>query len=364
MTARIPLLALAALALLTGLYGGLWRLGWSLPHGTQLAALHGPLMISGLFGTLISLERAVALGWKWPYAAPALGAAGTIALLAGLPPIVGATAYVLAAAVLAAASLVITTQQPAIFTGSLLFGAVAWLVGNILWLTGYPVQDLIGWWLTFLVLTIAGERLELSRLMPQRRGSEPLFLFAVGLLVVGAHNGIATENGAILYGLALLVVTGWLLRHDIACINIRKNGQTRFFAAAMLAGYVWLGAAGAMLLALPPGKTAFAYDMSLHAVLIGFVFSMVFGHALIILPAVTGMALRYNRILYGPLFLLHLSVAVRVGAGLAEWDPGRKGSGILAIAALASFALSVAVSARVRTKSKPGADHALPQANA
>ena len=65
----------------------------------------------------------------------------------------------------------------------------------------HPIPDLVGWWLAFLVLTIAGERLELSRLMPQRRGSEPLFLFAAGLLAAGAQNGLMTGNGAILFGL-------------------------------------------------------------------------------------------------------------------------------------------------------------------
>lgn len=361
MKARIPLLALAAMALLTGLYGGLLRLGWTLPQGASLAALHGPLMISGLFGTVISLERAVALGGKWPYAAPLLCGAGTLALLAGAPPAIGAAAYVLGSAVLVAASLAITIQQPAVFTGALIFGAAAWLAGNVLWLMGHPIPDLVGWWLTFLILTIAGERLELSRLMPQRRGSEPLFLFAVGLFAVGAHNGIGTENGAVLFGLGLLVTTGWLLRHDIARLNIRKSGQTRFFASCMLAGYLWLGIAGAMLLALPPGAAPFGYDMALHAILTGFVFSMVFGHALIILPAVTGIKLRYGSILYGPLLLLHLSVALRLGAGLAEWEPGRKGSGILALAALVSFVLGLVHSARTHPETKPG--EALPQAN-
>ena len=59
---RLAFLALGALALIAGLYGALGRLGWTLPAGDSLAALHGPLMISGLFGTLIGLERAVALG--------------------------------------------------------------------------------------------------------------------------------------------------------------------------------------------------------------------------------------------------------------------------------------------------------------
>jgi len=346
MPLRIALLALGALALLTGLCGAMARLGWSLPHGASLAALHGPLMISGLFGTLISLERAVALGRGWSYAAPACSGLGTLALLGGAPEAVTAAAYVVAAAVLASGSLLITLQQRAVFTGTLLFGALAWLAGNVFWLAGQPVPDLVGWWLAFLVLTIAGERLELSRLMQPRRGSEALFLFAVGLLVVGAQHGLPTESGAILFGLAVIVMTLWLVRHDIARLNIGRTGQTRFMAACMLAGYTWLGLAGVVLIAFPPNKVAFGYDIALHAVLIGFVLSMVLGHALIILPAVARIRLRYAPILYAPLLLLHGSVALRVGSGLGGWDLGRKGSGILTLIALAGFIGSLAVSAR------------------
>lgn len=36
-------------------------------------------------------------------------------------------------------------------------GALAWVVGNALWLTGSPVYRIILWWAGFLVLTIAGE---------------------------------------------------------------------------------------------------------------------------------------------------------------------------------------------------------------
>ena len=60
---RLPLLALSILALLAGLWAGLLRLGWSLPPiQPGLYVAHGPLMVCGFLGTLISIERAVALG--------------------------------------------------------------------------------------------------------------------------------------------------------------------------------------------------------------------------------------------------------------------------------------------------------------
>ena len=53
---------------------GLLRLGWAVPRpATELAAFHGPLMVSGFFGTVISLERAVALARRWAYLGAARG---------------------------------------------------------------------------------------------------------------------------------------------------------------------------------------------------------------------------------------------------------------------------------------------------
>lgn len=341
---RVPLLALAAIALVTGVFGGLGRLGWSAPHGTSFTELHGPLLLCGLFGTLTSLERAVALARDWPYAAPALSGLGTLALLAGTPIAVGAGAYALAAVTLAAGSLVITIHQPALSRGTLLFGALTWLAGNVLWAMGNSIPQVIGWWLAFLVLTIAAERLELIRLRAPKRGSEALFLFALGALLAGAQNGVMTGNGATLFGMALLIMVAWLLRHDIACLNIRRSGQPRFMAACMLAGYAWLAVAGVALIAYPAGASTYGYDVALHAILIGFVVSVVFGQALIILPELICLRVRYAATLYGPLFLLQGAVALRVGAGVAEWGTGRASSGALVFLAIACFALALAVS--------------------
>ncbi|MDT3684723.1 MAG: hypothetical protein RO009_06750 [Pseudorhodoplanes sp.] len=338
---RVALLAFGAVSLLTGLYGGLLRLGWALPHGTGLADLHGPLMICGLFGTLISLERAVAIGRDWTYAAPAFSALGSFALLAGMPSIVAMSSYIIAAAVLASASYLVVLRHPALYTGTMLFGALAWLAGDILWMTGAALPDVAGWWLTFLILTIAGERLELSRMLQPKPGSEALFLFAIGLLAAGAWNGLLNANGSTLFSIGLLACAAWLLRYDIARRTIRQQGQTRFFAACMLLGYAWLGIAGGLLIAVPPADYAFGYDLALHAVLIGFVLSMVFGHALIILPAVTGLRVQYHARLYAPLAILHIALLLRLAGGLAEIDVLRLWSGPLTIVALLAFLGSV-----------------------
>lgn len=351
---RVLLFAMATIALLAGMWGGLGQAGEGIPHGS-LAELQVPLLVCGLFGTLISLERAVALGRGWAYAAPSFSALGTLTLLSGAPTAVGAATYALAASALSAVLLVIALSQPALFTGTLLFGALTWLAGNLFWAMGSPIPDVVGWWLAFLILTIAAERLERSRLRAPKRGSEALFLFALGMLLVGAQNGVISMNGSMLFGMALSIAAVWLLRHDIVWLNLRRSGQARFMAACMTAGYGWLATAGIVLIVFPPDSSVLGYDAAIHAILSGFVLSMMFGHALIVLPAVVRLRVRYARLLYAPLLLLHGAVALRVGSGLAEWEGGRAVGGALSVLALAGFALALAISSKRLPESGTGA---------
>ena len=68
---RLLFMALAGLSLLAGLWAGMLRLSWPLPLlASTVLPNHGPLMVTGFLGTLIGLERAVALKRRWPYGAP------------------------------------------------------------------------------------------------------------------------------------------------------------------------------------------------------------------------------------------------------------------------------------------------------
>ena len=80
---RLPLLLLGALGLGAGLWAGLARLGVGSPLVTPLA--HGPLMVSGFLGTVISLERAVAARKQWAYLGPLSCGLGTLAFVLGQP---------------------------------------------------------------------------------------------------------------------------------------------------------------------------------------------------------------------------------------------------------------------------------------
>jgi hypothetical protein len=335
-------LAIGAASLIAGFWTGLARIGVAVPNLDRLDAWHGPLMISGFFGTLISLERAVALNRPFAYAAPTLSAVGALALLFDAP-MLAIVLFILASAALTIATAVILVRLPTLFTTVLTLAAAAWGIGTLAWLGGRPMGEVTGWWLAFLVLTIAAERLELSRLLAPSRWAQALFVAAIALIVAGAARGELASDSAPLTAVGYLACTAWLVVHDIARRTVRQSGQTRFSATCMLAGYFWLGVTGFYLLISPPASAAFAYDAAVHGIAIGFVLSMVFGHALIILPAVTGVAVRYHPALYGALALLHLSVALRIVSDFFEWVGLRAASGPLTIAALLVFAGTVAI---------------------
>ncbi len=339
---RFVALGIGALALLLGLLTGLARLGLQIAGATPVAdELHGALMICGFFGTLISLERAVALGRWWAYAAPAVAAAGALVLLAAPAP--GAALFLLAGLLLTVDSAVVVVRLRALFTVMLAVAAACWCAGTAAWLASGAIADAVGWWLAFLVLTIASERLELSRLLAPPPLSQAMFLAAVLLILAGAARAEFAAGSAPLTGVGLLATTAWLLKHDIAMRTVRGTGQARFSAVCMIAGYVWLGVAGIVLLTLPPGAMAFSYDAAIHAIVIGFVLSMVFGHAPIILPAVTGLRVRYSAAAYASLGLLHVSVLLRVAADLGDVTVAREASGLLTVAALVAYAGTLAV---------------------
>uniref|UniRef100_E6QPL7 Uncharacterized protein n=1 Tax=mine drainage metagenome TaxID=410659 RepID=E6QPL7_9ZZZZ len=336
---RLPLLILGFVSLIIGVLAGLARLGWNVPlPSAQLLLLHGPLMVSGFLGTVIGLERAVAMGHRWAYAGPLLSGLGGIAFLIGLPFFIGATAITLGSAVLFAGTTLIMLRQRELFMLTMVLGALSWLVGNLLWLAGTPVPGVVTLWINFLILTIAGERLELSRFLPPSPVAKRVFAGILVMLLAGSFLS-GTGTGIILYGVGLLALALWLLRQDIARRTVKEQGLTRFIAVCLLSGYAWLAAGGITLL-VAGGLTGVAYDAVLHTILIGFVFSMIFGHAPIIFPAVLRVKMPYHWTFYLPLLVLHASLLVRLtgdGLGLPEL---RSLGGLLNAAALVLFVLS------------------------
>jgi hypothetical protein len=340
--AWLPLVATIAAMLLVGLWAALQRVGWALPDlRTGLATIHGPLMVGGVMGTLISLERAVALAGqrvRWPCGAPVCcGLGGILLVLTGDTPL--AKGCILAgSAFLLLAMALIYRRHPASFTLIMLIGAGCWLAGNALWLVGQPVYQVVHTWIAFLVLTIAGERLELSRITRLTARAKTLFNAALALFLVGvAITVLNLDVGLRVAGAGEIVLGLWLLRYDIARKTVRKPGLPRFAAVCLLAGYAWLTVGGALGIWYGAVYAGFSYDALLHAVLLGFVFSMVFGHAPIIFPALSGHAITFHPAAYSYVLLLHLSLALRETGDWTGWLPGRMWGGLLNVAAVLLF---------------------------
>ena len=354
---RAPMLVLAFVSLFAGIAAGLARLGWPFPAPVaELAVLHGPLMASGFFGTVISLERAVALSRRWGYLGPLLTGLGAAAGILGAPFAIAPMLVATGSAVLLAASIVFYRRQRELFTLTLALGALSWLLGNLLWLAGRPIYLSVPFWIGFLVLTIAGERLELSRVLPPSAAARRAFVAAICVLLAGiALSLLAWTAGTLLLGAGMLLLSLWLMRQDVARRTVKGRGLPRFIAVCLLTGYAWLALSGlAILVSGGLGFGGHAYDAALHAVLLGFVFSMVFGHAPIILPAVLRVAVPYAPYFYLPLALLHLSLLLRLAGNWMMLEQWRAWGGALNGIALLAFVLGTIAAVVRGRRTTPG----------
>jgi hypothetical protein len=247
-------------------------------------------------------------------------------------------------------NLLLLRRQPAAHTGLLLVAALCALAGHGLFAAGFAAAAVLPWWFAFLVLTIVAERLEMTRLM-RRRAAAPLTLgAAVGLLLAGAAaSALSPLFGGLLYGLALAALAAWQMAFDIVRRTLRAHGLSRYMAVALLLGYGWLGVAGAGWIMAGLGAAPWR-DTALHALALGFVFSMVFAHAPVILPALLRVKLLFGPWFYAPLALLHGSLAVRLAGGAI--DPAWRAAGAAGNALAMGLFLLVVIGSAIAWRAK------------
>lgn len=339
---RIPPIALlpfALLALVLGILTGLVRLGYPMPVA-EAVGQHGALMIGSFLTTLILLERAVVFKTNGALLAPLLNGLSLPAFW------LGATELAQGLLVAGALSMVLMTYLFLVrhrhsYYYLLLAGSICLAVGNsLLFRNGfYPLA--VPWWIGFLLFTIVGERLELSRFLPLTTGQRAILWVLLALVALGIGQPFHGAGQPVL-GAGMLGVALWLLRFDMALKSLRKPGQARYSGVWLLMGYGWLFLSG--LLFLLPVRNAFWYDAALHSFFLGFVFSMIFAHAPIILPGVLGQGgVFYHPLLYAWAGLNSVSLGLRL---LADWQAlpdWRVVSGFGQAAALLGFFATMAL---------------------
>ena len=309
---------MAILNLLGAVGGGLVRLG-SLsaqgfgPTGAHAIAAHGAVMMAGFFGALIALERVVALRrGLWVPVLAALG--GWLGWGAGLWTASGVLWVVSASGLVWLYVWAGSNRAMSLPLAVEASGALALVVANAAFAMGQMDAARIGW-SAFLVLTIAGERRELTRLMKLPDWASKAFLMVwagavAAVLLALWRPGVAT----VLWWITMALLAAWLLRWDVATRQWRARGWAGHTAICLVVGYVWL-ATGSVLGLM--GQT-----VAWHALWLGFVMAMVFGHAPIMLPALAGWRPEPTRWALLPLAVLGASLALRVGASVTGWAAG------------------------------------------
>jgi len=328
---RLPILISGMACLLLGVAGGLWRLGLEIPlPDTQPATFHGALMVAAFFGTVIGLERAVESGSRLAFLAPFGAATGGLAMAFGLPGW-------LSGALLAGGALVFALlgwrgwkQQGSLPSAVALGGALCLLGANGLWWWGWLTSELVGLWFSFLLLTITAERMELTPGAP-RCFALLAATTALGAMMLPFH----WRTGTAVMGVALVLLAICLLRLDPARSKTGASGLSGFTARCLVSGYVWLGIGGALLpFAGPAGPH---YDAALHALLLGFVFAMVFGHAPLVFPGIIGRPMAYSPLFFSHLLALQASLLLCLAGDLLDKPDWRLWGGIGNAITLALF---------------------------
>src|SRR5699024_4400424 len=143
----------------------------------RVGDLHGPVMVLGFMGTLISPERAQALRNPLAYLAPALLGTGSLLLVLGAPEYLGKLLLFDGALAFVVLAVALWVRAPLALVAAQALGAFMAALAAGLWLV-VDVAAVIPLLASFLVITIASERAELAQLTMGRRAVPTLLVAA------------------------------------------------------------------------------------------------------------------------------------------------------------------------------------------
>ncbi|MCB4756615.1 MAG: hypothetical protein LHV69_06235 [Elusimicrobia bacterium] len=361
-TLRVSMLLLGMFALMAAVWGGLVRIGWhffELRPG--LPGVHGPLVVCGFLGTLFSLERAISLRRVEGYLVPFLIGLGSMVLFidpsSRLSPFL-VTAGSVGFLVICLANLWLKFN---LFTSLITMGSLIWLAGICIWLARWPVFNVYLWWMSFVLFTLVGQRLELAQRI--RLTAPPLkyLAFFVGIVLFGqilmAVGHIMSPDNMDIYidaivdprlklgmrvaGIGTILTALWLLKYDAAWSTMKNGGVAGYSATCLISGTLWLGVSGLLSFFFAGLVSGVRYDALLHAFFVGFVFFVVFAHGPIIFVSSLGLRFPNVKILLAEAFLLHVTLALRVGGDLFRCSPAKKIGGLSNALVITAFLLTL-----------------------
>lgn len=320
------ILPLALISMLIGLYVGFIRIGWTFPVGSSLPIpYHGILMIGSFLGTLISVERIAFLKTSWTWFIPILMVSSLFFILFQQHTIAFS---VLLLGGLGYCFISFQNYQTNKYQGNLLMliGAAFQVIAFSVFIITHSYPKTFASWMLYLIFTIVGERLNLTRFLPVTKKAITELYIWLGLILVSSflyHFGLA-----VVVSISLCGIAKWLIHHDIALINIRKQGHFKFLGVALLSAYIWLIISGG--LGFMTTDTPYLYDALLHSFFVGFVLTMILAHAPIIFPSLLQIKfIPFHPIMYVWLLILHFSLFLRIYGDVFQYYELRKLGGLL-----------------------------------
>ena len=333
---------------------------------TSLQYHHGELMVFAFLAPLILTERYLGAANfslnRSIHVMPFLAAAGAVLKL--LSWVTGVIVLNTIGSITIAVAVVIyvyllyslgrQSTQPLPFRYMLL-GALVLLAGTLINISrspaGNPAFTLL--LISFPILTILGERVELSRFLSpaiyRRAGwgfwvalvASAVLLFRI-LLV---DNDYLVSVWAVL--LAMMVVP--LLRSELTLVRLGRKGLHLYLGRHLVVAYVWLFLGLLVLVIAREGYPL--YDAATHALAIGFVFTMIMAHAPVIIPVIFPRKIAEEKLGYYPLVLLTIGAGMRMvgyllGAGGVKIPALAGLSGIVVLLAIIAFGVMITRSLR------------------
>jgi len=342
------LMPLFLLALVAGILGGWMRMGWAI-HVPEAAGYHGLLMTGGFMGGLITMERTITMKNRWWLTFPLSCGLAVLATLAGEAQ-VGTIFLLIGGSGLILFYLNILNHQKEPYWYVLLGGAVFWLIGNLKFLLTGSIPLAVNWWVGFILLTILGERMELTKFLPIPKAERWILWVLLGLAALGlilpVHGG-----GKSLYLVAGMGLVVWFVRNDMARKSVKKSGYQRYLGIGILTAHAWLLT---HLLALYFLSDSYlGYDIYIHAFFLGFGFSMIWAHAPMLLPAILKFQNKaFHSVLWLVWAIFQLTLLGRVLSSILQFTEWRKYFGMAnGIAVLLMFVSMILVMVWRRGKS-------------